>query len=331
MIANILGLILYHRTVCVEAGDYLIDLIDWCYRKLVKLNTHTIQSAEREQSRSEEFSTQLQELDFAMGIQSISIIQFISDHLSGLTLSVIQQLIEQCDIFCVLIPLMEQKPWIKKSSAGKMIFEEQHWVKSRDSLKIPKVEAQIWMTIFNLFMNPDVRSKYELNSYRKNNLLRLRKFINEVVIDQLPILGALLRSLEELSLMGDSLPSKISAFVIQQLPELQDKICYGQNWDEIAEYQKREFWVENQEEVKRAADLMVSGFEDFLGEPLCAQCGELATNRCSKCHNEWYCSRKCQVSAWKKHKEVCELMKSEVKEKEAVVESRPKIVDITDD
>ena len=81
----------------------------------------------------------------------------------------------------------------------------------------------------NLFLNPDVRSKYELNSYRKQNLLRLRKFINEVVIDQIPVLGELLRSLEELSMMGDSLPFKISSFVIQQLPEIQDKICYQQD------------------------------------------------------------------------------------------------------
>jgi hypothetical protein len=319
---------MFHRTVCVEAGDYLIDLIDWCYRKLVKLTSYKEKNLEN-QGRTEEFTSQIQELEFAMGIQSISIIQFISDHLSGLTLAVIQQLVEQCDIFCILVPLMEQKPWLRTEKTGKMVFEDQHWEKFKDSMKLPKVEAQIWMTVFNLFMNSDVRSKYELSSYRKNNLLRLRKFINEVVIDQLPILSALLRALEELSLMGDSLPSKISAFVIQQLPEVQDQICHGQDWESIAAYQKQYFWIENNEQVRKASELMVSGFEDYLGDPLCAACGELATNRCSKCHNEWYCSRKCQVAAWKKHKSVCELMKTEETEKIVSSEKTPKIVDIT--
>lgn len=331
---------MYHRTVCVEAGDYLIDLIDWCYRKLLKLTTPTSPKpestpspspAQSQSSALEEFKTQIHELDFAMGIQSISIIQFISDHLSGLTLSIIQQLVEQCDIFCILIPLMEQKPWIRVDKSGRHIFEDQHWEKARDSIKMPKVEAQIWMTVFNLFMNTDVRSKYELNSYRKNNLLRLRKFINEVVIDQLPVLSALLRALEELSLMGDSMSSKISAFVIQQLPELQDRIASGKDWQEVAEYQKENVLKDDEELIRKASELMVSGFDDYLGDPICAQCGELATNRCSKCHNEWYCSRKCQVAAWKKHKSVCDLMKTLPKDEAKTKEKVQKIVDITND
>jgi len=32
-----------------------------------------------------------------------------------------------------------------------------------------------------------------------------------------------------------------------------------------------------------------------LGEPICAKCGALATKRCSRCKNEWYCSREHQV------------------------------------
>lgn len=42
-------------------------------------------------------------------------------------------------------------------------------------------------------------------------------------------------------------------------------------------------------------------FED----PKCANCGEEATKRCSKCKGEWQCTRECQVAHWKKHKEIC--------------------------
>lgn len=307
IICNFISILLYHRTACNEAGDYLIDLIDWCYRKLIKLNTRTEETEERS-TGEQDYNTQINELDFAMGIESLSIIRFISDHLKDFSLSVVQQLVEQCDIFCILVPLMETKPWKKNTKAGKMVYENQQWQKSKDIMKIPKAEAQIWLTIYNLFMNFDVRNKYELNSYRKQNLLRLRKFINEVVIDQITVLGDLLRALEELGLMPDSLPSKISAFVIQQLPELQDKISCNQNWEEIAAYHKENYLVESLEEQKASMELMMKGIDDILEEPICAECGNLATNRCSKCHHEWYCSRKCQVSAWKKHKQICELL-----------------------
>lgn len=164
---------LYHRTVCEEAKDELLDLIDWCYRKILNLTRNRPERVSSELSKEEELEFQINELDFGMGMCSISMIRFITDHLEGLNLSVIQQLVEQCDILCVLIPLMETKPWFKDVKSSKLIYEDQHWQPYKDNSKMPKIEAQIWLTVYNLFMNPDVRNKYEINSFRKNNLLRV--------------------------------------------------------------------------------------------------------------------------------------------------------------
>jgi hypothetical protein len=49
-------------------------------------------------------------------------------------------------------------------------------------------------------------------------------------------------------------------------------------------------------------------FDDFLDEPKCANCGKAATQRCSRCKNQWYCGRDCQVRAWKNHKPLCDLV-----------------------
>ena len=49
-------------------------------------------------------------------------------------------------------------------------------------------------------------------------------------------------------------------------------------------------------------------YEQFLEDPKCAECGELATQRCSRCKNEWYCSRECQLKKWKAHKQYCEVL-----------------------
>jgi hypothetical protein len=48
---------------------------------------------------------------------------------------------------------------------------------------MPKIEAQIWLTVYNMFLSQDVNRKYEVTSFRKANLLRLRKYLNEVVLD----------------------------------------------------------------------------------------------------------------------------------------------------
>jgi membrane protease subunit (stomatin/prohibitin family) len=63
-----------------------------------------------------------------------------------------------------------------------------------------KIEAQIWLTIYNMFLSQDTNRKYEITSFRKANLLRLRKYMTEVLLDQLPMLSGMLRSLEELSM-----------------------------------------------------------------------------------------------------------------------------------
>ena len=41
----------------------------------------------------------------------------------------------------------------------------------------------MWISIYNLFMEPTVRNKYTFNEYRKSNLLRVKKYMNELLLD----------------------------------------------------------------------------------------------------------------------------------------------------
>lgn len=43
-------------------------------------------------------------------------------------------------------------------------------------------------------------------------------------------------------------------------------------------------------------------------KPKCPVCNEMASKCCSKCRQEWYCSRKCQVKHWSNHKKTCNLI-----------------------
>ena len=58
--------------------------------------------------------------------------------------------------------------------------------------------------------------------------------------------------------------------------------------------------------MNRLVELYASDvFEDFMDDPKCEECGNLATQRCSRCKMAWYCSRDCQLRQWKKHKQLC--------------------------
>ena len=75
-------------------------------------------------------------------------------------------------------------------------------IQAHDRGKLTKIEAQVWLTIYNMFMTNDSSRKYEMTSFRRQNLLRLRKYLNETLLDQLPMLTDMLRGLEEMNIQG---------------------------------------------------------------------------------------------------------------------------------
>jgi len=77
---------------------------------------------------------------------------------------------EANDIPCVLVPLIELKPWLRKNVKGETEkYEDQKWavVPVSESNKLSKIEAQIWLTIYNMFSSQDTNRKYEITSFRK--------------------------------------------------------------------------------------------------------------------------------------------------------------------
>jgi hypothetical protein len=58
--------------------------------------------------------------------------------------------------------------------------------------------------------------------------------MNEVLIDQLPMLADMHRALEEMAIKGSSSISSSNAFIVQALPELRTRIMKGKNWAKIA-------------------------------------------------------------------------------------------------
>jgi len=62
-----------------------------------------------------------------------------------------------------------------------------------------------------------------------------------------------------------------------------------------------------------------------MEDPKCSNCGKVATQRCSKCKNQWYCSRECQLKQWKAHKALCEIISNNRREEDVKNEEYKKI------
>ena len=72
-------------------------------------------------------------------------------------MSVIHHLLQETDILCVLVPLIENKPWLrKKHKDEREVWEGTKWVlvEKNDYSKVPKMEV-IFLFFFNLGLSLD--------------------------------------------------------------------------------------------------------------------------------------------------------------------------------
>jgi hypothetical protein len=248
------------------------------------------------------------DIEFNLSMACLSILRYITDHLSQLSFPVRNHLMNVKDFPMLLVNMMETKPWIRKVEINQeQVFENKRWVNLPNNAYLPKLEAQVWISIFNLFMNQDNTKKYEISEFRKTNLIKLKKYMNENLFDAIPPLKDLFRALEEMSLMEYSSVAVSNPFVVQLIPQL-DKFFNNMNIDSIKETIIKN--VEDKKNEKEEYELIGSLFgqnnlEYFMEDPKCASCGLDANHRCSRCKSEWYCNKECQAKRWKEHKLIC--------------------------
>ena len=76
----------------------------------------------------------------------------------------------------------------------------------------------MWLLLNNLLLYRECRSKYTWTEHTKNNVMRLSKYFNELLIDQLPVLAQLRRFVETLAFAPPPASSDSRALVIEQVP-----------------------------------------------------------------------------------------------------------------
>mmetsp|Transcript_5218 Transcript_5218/g.7951 ORF Transcript_5218/g.7951 Transcript_5218/m.7951 type:complete len:694 (-) Transcript_5218:12-2093(-) len=279
-IVGMLNLILYRREGCEALNaEVALALVDYCARSMASLAIPLSQNEMLRKQKQPKTPTQLRQrmqhrtpldeihdanLDsqYKTSVASVSLARYLCEHIESLHLSAQTRILDTHDYLVMLVPLIDEPPWTRRrrqiessyssssnnNEAVIMVWEklkENHnWEKVDpvDLLKVTKCEAQCWIALFHLTTTPLCRERYGLNAFRKEQLLKLRKFLTDVMLDQLPILADVRRYMDELTLL--TVPENVtghgSALLLQQVDSIREDIVSQNNsrsWDDVVHCQ----------------------------------------------------------------------------------------------
>ncbi|GBG30170.1 Zinc finger MYND domain-containing protein 10 [Hondaea fermentalgiana] len=255
-LCNLLEVVLYHDYAAQSCGETIVEVVDYCCRRLRWLCERSVRDevnngddldasgADQDQNAPEldtpearlrDFRRQLRDVVWRCSIAAVSVLRFICEHVTQLPLSVMTRLLDTHDVPCLVVPCIENPPWTRRTSQGQWEKLRDHtWTKvePKDLLLLTPLEAQPWLILFNLLCEGEVRKRYHFHSFRKDSLLRTRKYLNQTLVDQLPVLADLQRTFDELVIMDAPPATTSSALVLEQVAEVRDSLLRETNWNQ---------------------------------------------------------------------------------------------------
>jgi len=320
LIISLLEKVMYHSSCMDAPAEALLELADYCYRRTLLLTRGDLHERIEEkddgaeESGVESLMRQKHTIDFGVAMSALTIVRFMAEYSDSAPLSVLARLVDEQDILCTLVPILDSAPWMRRIKGKVSKFSDGKWypVEGDEVHRLSKTEAQVWLAVYHLILAPAPKKKYSWTEFKKGNAMRARKHLTEVLIDQLPVLSDLARFLDQLQIasMPEAPPQ---ALLISQVPEVRETLIKRTDWKLVRKETLRNIAhaseADKRKELQRLAAVYgANNFEEFMDDPKCGVCGKTAEKRCSRCKIEWYCSRECQVGAWKKHKPFCDAM-----------------------
>ncbi|NXC77039.1 ZMY10 protein, partial [Anhinga anhinga] len=315
-IINLLETVFFYKEICESAEDSILDLIDYCHRKLTLLAARSTNRqtptgclpaapgkwALKSQAvlvPPQELQKQAEAMEFEISLKALSVLRFITDQVESLPLSALTRMLNTHNLPCLLVELVERCPWSCREAGTLKKFENGTWhvVPPEDQMKMTKLDGQVWLALLNLLLSPECQRKYHFNGFNKSQLLKLRAFLTDILVDQLPNLVELQRFLSHLAVTEPAPPKK--DLVLEQVPVIWDHIIKKNRgkWEAIAKHQVKCVFSPTEEDLKLQAHRWAQTYSLDMMEalapdkPRCSVCGVEAAKRCSRCRNEWYCTR----------------------------------------
>ncbi|KAB0803780.1 hypothetical protein PPYR_00750 [Photinus pyralis] len=306
----LLELVTYHANAAQALGDAAADLLHYSYGTVSQLLVLK-ENSENEDNSKVELIRQRDDLAFDIGIRSLTILRYLGDCLDRLPLAVTARMFGIDDVPVLLTQMLVERPWIRK---GKQ-YVGGKWM-DWDGESVAKVEAQVWLALRQLLLDPSCPSHYNITDARRRQLMRLQQFLTPVLIDQISPLIELQQWVYRLSVADQPCAPPVP-ILLEVMLEIQDRImatCEGK-WKKIARQQLPQIFSKNHDDIVQTAQCLSEAYNAELLEKLedinkkpeksCVKCGKGAMQRCSRCKSIWYCSRNCQVTHWSTHKDDC--------------------------
>jgi hypothetical protein len=150
LVVGLLEKAVFHKHAIAAAGDMLLELADFCYRKALFLNHGKLQQFLIEpnaaSSASESFRHQQFSITYGVAMSCLTIIRFLLEAQDDLPLGVLSRFTEENDVLHAVVPLLESQPWLRKSKKGASEkFSDGRWyeVEGDEVFRLSKTEAQV--------------------------------------------------------------------------------------------------------------------------------------------------------------------------------------------
>lgn len=294
-LCSLLNLILYRKGNAEEMdNECSISLVDYCARQMsslampVKDNPMTRRQrypgtveevAKHIQNRSllEEIHENLLDHEFKVAVVATSLARYLCEHIESFTMGAQTRILDTHDYLQMMVPLIDEPPWTRRRRVSnkkddivwEKLYDNFEWrkVEPKQLLQITEYEAQCWIAIFHLTCSTVCRQRYALNVYRKEHLLRLRKFLNEVMVEQLPVLADVMRYMDELALLNvpETSTGQGSALLLQQVDTMRDEVLRNKNWHEIGNMQFKSIFSKTTDADDEIIRLIGTLYDDEIG------------------------------------------------------------------
>ena len=243
------------------SSDGLMPLIDFCSTKLAQLVLMDIGDIKEGDPQDPLFGK------FQTCFACLSIIWSLSCATGddAFSLSVVKRLVNEDDLVPTLCELIVKQPWrtVRKGKVVKWGDNGLQTLSSAESMRVCKPEAHAWTALQQL-LEPRCLELTQWNDARRESLLKVDDVLSEVLMDQIPPLQSLKRSLQYLRVNEPPAP-KFSA-IIEQVPPMQEEFEKNYDWKKLSDNALNRYFrlspQENQKELMAVSEFL-NVFQEF--------------------------------------------------------------------
>ncbi|GBG61442.1 hypothetical protein CBR_g21787 [Chara braunii] len=104
---------------------------------------------------------------------------YLTDYMVSLPLCVMGRILCTNEEIMTLVPLVDSPPWKRKRKVGDKVvgekFADGRWIPipPDEKLKLTKLDAQVWLALYNLMVEPKCRAKYRYDDFRKETVQKV--------------------------------------------------------------------------------------------------------------------------------------------------------------